>query len=199
VTLSATSRAIARVFIVRHGNTFAPGEAPRRIGGRTDLALVDAGRDQARALGRYFADCGLVFDSARCGPLLRTRETARLLLSAAGHDGPATIVEWLREIDHGPDEDRPEAEVLARIGQPALDAWDRDGIPPEDWQVDAAARRAAWRDLFASATGTMLIVTSNGAARFAFPGAAKLRTGAYGEVVTDAQGRPMAKAWDVRP
>lgn len=189
----------ARVFIVRHGNTFAPGDAPRRIGGRTDLALVDTGRDQARALGRHFANRDIMFDGAQCGPLLRTRQTTRLLLSAAGQDRPVAVAEWLREIDHGPDEDRAEAEVLARLGQAALDAWDRDAIPPQGWQVDVVARRAAWRDLLATATGTVLVVTSNGNARFAFPGAAKLRTGAYGEIARDQRGRLTFEAWDVRP
>lgn len=190
---------MARVFVVRHGNTFAAGDAPRRIGGRTDLPLVVHGRDQARALGQDFARRGIVFDRVVCGPLQRTRQTADILLAAAGQNCAVTIAEWLREIDHGPDEDRCEAAVVARLGQRALDAWKTDAIPPAGWRVDADMRRTAWRETLAKAVGTLLIVTSNGSARFALPGAAPLRTGAYGTIAVAAHAPPVAIAWDVRP
>ncbi|MGA3882329.1 histidine phosphatase family protein, partial [Bacillus pumilus] len=44
--------------IVRHGNTFAAGEPPRRIGARTDLPLTAQGQAQAEALGAHFAALG---------------------------------------------------------------------------------------------------------------------------------------------
>ena len=190
---------MVRLFVVRHGNTFGPGDVLRRIGGRTDLPLVPSGREQARALGRHFKDGGIVFDTCLSGPLLRTRETAGLIFDTAGHTCPIIIAEALREIDHGPDEGRTEAEVIARIGQPALDAWEREAIIPDGWLVDADARRAAWAELLAQVRGTQLIVTSNGAARFAMPDAGKLRTGAYGEIVVTADRAARVVAWDVRP
>ncbi len=190
---------MARVFVVRHGNTFGPEDVVRRIGGRTDLPLVSSGREQARALGRHFTARGIVFDSCLCGPLSRTRQTAELISDTAGYNWPITLTEALREIDHGPDEGRPEAEVIARIGQPALDSWDRDAIVPDGWLVDADARRAAWADILAQVQGTRLVVTSNGTARFAVPGAAKLRTGGYGEIIITADRAARVIAWDVRP
>jgi probable phosphoglycerate mutase len=180
-----------RAIILRHGDTFEPGELPRRIGARTDLPLVESGRQQALALREHFASTR--FDRCLVSPLLRTRQTAAIV---APHLAPEPT-EWLREIDHGPDEGRHENEVIARIGAHALAAWEREALPPPGWIVDAPQRIAAWHELFATA-GTVLLVTSNGAARFArmalgLP-AAKLRTGAYAEIVDGGITR-----WDERP
>ena len=180
-----------RAIIVRHGDTFAPGETPRRIGARTDLPLVESGRAQARALAGHFAD--VRFDRCLCSPLLRTRDTAAIVAPYL----EAETADWLREIDHGPDEDRPEKEVIARIGDAALAAWEQDAITPPGWITDTPFRIKAWKS-FLTTDETVLVVTSNGAARFArlalgLP-PAKLRTGAYGEIV-DRQ----LLAWDLRP
>jgi probable phosphoglycerate mutase len=94
--------------IVRHGNTFEAGEPARRIGARTDLPLTPAGVAQAEALGRHFAQQGWHFGRALVSPLRapgrRLRPSWRISRPSA-----ARPCEWLREIDHGPDEDRPEA------------------------------------------------------------------------------------------
>lgn len=192
-----------RVYVVRHGNTFAPGEPPRRVGGRTDLPLVASGRDQAAALGRHFRELGITFDRCLTGPLIRTRNTAAILLDALGTPVLTETAEWLREIDHGPDEDKSEAAVLARIGRAALDAWEERAEPAPGWQVDVAARRAAWSAFLhhqaAQPGGNTLVVTSNGAARFALPNPLpRLRTGAWGELAV-GDGVPRALAWDLRP
>lgn len=191
---------MTRVIVARHGNTFGPDDAPRRIGARTDLPLVASGRVQAVALGVHFRARSLVFDRCLTSPLLRTRETAALILD--GSTCPIVPAGWLVEIDHGPDEGRTEDEVRARIGAGALAAWERDATPPLDWRVDGEKRRAAWGLCFGEAAasgGTMLIVTSNGAARFAVPGAGRLRTGAYGEIAISSGAPPRIVAWDVRP
>ncbi|WP_031293614.1 histidine phosphatase family protein, partial [Sphingobium sp. HDIP04] len=44
-----------RIFIIRHGNTFESNADARRIGARTDLALVESGHAQAERLGAWFA------------------------------------------------------------------------------------------------------------------------------------------------
>ena len=184
---------MARIVIVRHGNTFAPGETPRRIGARTDPPMVESGRRQARALAAEFTERELTFDRVLCSPLRRTRETAEIIAP-----GRIETAGWLREIDHGPDEDRTEAEVIGRIGQTALDAWERDAVPPPGWVVESESRLAGWGAFLATATGTALLVTSNGAARFALIAAglapAKIRTGAYG-VIEDGR----LACWDRRP
>jgi probable phosphoglycerate mutase len=198
------------LIIVRHGNTFEPGEPPRRIGARTDLPLVETGREQAYALGHWFAAQGIRFDRALTSPLRRTRETGERLLACTVAAPPLIDADWLAEIDHGPDEDQPEAVVLTRIGRNALAAWDERAIPPPGWIVDAPRRIAAWQTLFAEqqtrASGTILLVTSNGAARFALSAlglddglpSLKLRTGAWGRIVIDRHG-PVLEAWNQRP
>ena len=42
-----------QVLIVRHGNTFLPEETPRRVGGSTDLPLVES--ERASRIGQYLA------------------------------------------------------------------------------------------------------------------------------------------------
>ena len=118
------------------------------------------------------------------------------------------FVNFLKEIDHGPDENASEAEVIARIGEDALAAWDRDASAPDGWIIDQENRIAAWQDfLTRREDGTFLLVTSNGAARFALLamglGVAstplRLRTGALGEIVESEDGSLTIVQWDIRP
>lgn len=197
-----------RLFIVRHGNTFSPGETPRRVGARTDIPLVPSGVAQAEVLGAWFANHGVIFTRAIASPLLRTRQTAQAVLAASPAPCQLEFADFLKEIDHGPDENLPEDDVIARIGQGAIDAWDKDARSPDDWIVNRDDRIKAWRDfLDADRTGTVLLVTSNGAARFALLAAGlspstsplKLRTGAYGEIVQSAGKDIDIIGWNLRP
>lgn len=192
--------------VVRHGNTFAAGEVPRRIGSRTDLPLTDAGWTQADALGVHFAALGWRFAGVLTSPLLRTRGTAAAILRHLPGTPLPEPTDWLREIDHGPDEDQPEPTVLARIGADALAAWDEAGVPPPGWTVEPEMRLAAWRELFGQDVGPMLLVTSNGAARFALlaagpagTGNLKLPTGSFGALRRQANGALQVECWGVRP
>lgn len=194
-----------RLFIIRHGNTFASSAQACRIGCRTDIPLVESGHAQAQRLGAWAASRPFAIGRLFSSPLLRARQTADAIADATGHrvDG---MRDWLREIDHGPDEGRPEADVIARIGAAAIRDWDENGIAPPDWIVDADARIAAWRAFFAEAgEGVDLVVTSNGAARFALLAAGlptatlKLRTGALGELAIDDGGAVRLVRWDERP
>jgi len=195
--------------IVRHGNTFVAGEPPRRIGARTDIPLVDSGRAQAKALGALFAQSAR-FDRLLAGPLRRTQETARIIAAAQSHPIAIETCDWLAEIDHGPDEDMPEDKVLARLGAVTLAAWDDNAVAPTHWIVDADRRIEAWRGLLEGASGRTVIVTSNGAARFALLAhrdllrqarqlpSMKLRTGAWGCILREKAVLSL-DAWDQRP
>ena len=192
--------------IVRHGNTFEAGEPPRRIGARTDLPLTVAGQAQADALGAHFSTLGLGFARVLVSPLLRTQQTAAAILRHLPGTTAPKPCDWLREIDHGPDENRAEDAVLARIGAEALAAWDNHGVAPMGWRVDAQARVAAWRDIFKEEQGPILFVTSNGAARFALiaaelarPAGMKLPTGAYGVIHRAPGGGLDVATWGRRP
>ncbi len=203
---------MSRLYIVRHGNTFAAGETARRIGARTDIPLVESGIAQGDALGHDFASRGMRFDRAFVSPLLRTRQTFDRIAAALPVQPSVQSAEWLAEIDHGPDENRTDAEIVARIGEEALRRWDTDAIAPDGWQVGEQARLSAWRGLFRDLAGMdddVLVVTSNGAARFALMADAtligavgsslKLRTGAWGRIDVDPEGRPRLVEWDRRP
>ena len=192
-----------RLFIIRHGNTFASSADACRIGSRTDIPLVESGHAQAQCLGTWFAQQALPIHHLFSSPLVRARQTAAAITDATGHDLDGTR-DWLGEIDHGPDEGRPEADVLARIGAQALADWEEQGIAPDGWIADAETRIAAWRGFFAQAgEGADLLVTSNGAARFALLALGlpprKLRTGAFGELAIAPDGTVTLVHWDERP
>ena len=101
--------------------------------------------------------------------------------------------------------------MVARIGDAALAAWEQDAIPPDGWQVDPDALRLGWRNLIVRASElgpdeTVLIVTSNGIARF-LPDVVnsapdgldrKLKTGAWGVVELHDDSAHIS-AWNVRP
>jgi probable phosphoglycerate mutase len=200
---------MATLYVVRHGNTFDAGDVVTRVGGRTDLPLSASGRTQAAALAAHFE--GIRFAAALASPLERTRATARAILSRRT-DSPALLIRsFLREIDYGPDENQPEEAVIARLGAAALKAWDEDGTPPEGWIVDPAAIRSGWSALLQEIAGlpadaNVLVVTSNGTARF-LPDVVdeapagldrKLKTGAWGEVLLDGKSS-LIKDWNRRP
>lgn len=198
------------ILIVRHGNTFDKGDTVTRVGGRTDLPLSSSGIEQAIALGEHFR--GVEFDAAFCSVLRRTRETAHAILTHSPQSPPLLIAPFLKEVDYGPDENKPETDVVARIGKTALEAWEQDATPPEGWVVDADGLRAAWRAFLDRARdlpddSNTLVVTSNGIARF-LPDIVdtkpetidrKLKTGAFGTIYVDSSGRSEIVNWNVRP
>jgi len=200
---------MGRIIVCRHGNTFDKGDVVTRVGGRTDLPLSTSGEAQAAALAEHFA--GTRFTAAYCSSLQRTHATAEAILGACP-DAPALeVLPFLTEIDYGPDENVPEDEVVARIGEEALRAWEEDSVPPDGWIVDKAAIHAGWRALLVDAAELagdeiLLVVTSNGIARF-LPDVVdempeglqpKLKTGAWGEVLCDARGSRITD-WNRRP
>ncbi len=206
-------KAGAMFIIVRHGNTFEAHEQPRRIGARTDLPLTAKGKDQARALGACFAERDWQFARVLVSPLMRTRQTADEILAQMPCAPQVQTADFLREVDHGPDENLPEEDVVARIGRDALDAWEHEAQVPPDWDVAPEARIKAWQELFAEQPRDerpTLLVTSNGAARFALLAdphlreaakalpSLKLPTGGFGVVIRDEQGLVL-EAWGERP
>lgn len=202
------------LIIARHGNTFAEGEAPRRIGWRTDLPLTETGRAQARALGVYLKGNGLLPDAVFTGRTRRTIETAEIAMIGAGRALHIQPDSFFNEIGYGPDENRTEDEVAARVGAAALKAWDEKAAVPPGWEADPAGIIGGWRD-FADRVArdyggcAVMAVTSNGVARFAphltgdFEGfrarhGLKLATGALA-VLRHEGGKWGVEAWNERP
>ncbi len=159
-----------RIIIARHGNTFTKDQTPLRVGGRTDLSLVET--ERGSNIGKYLKMRGFVPAVVFAAPLKRTTETAQLAIAALDKDIPLKSDERFTEIDYGPDEAKTEDEVIARIGQEALDKWNAEAIVPEGWNVSVKGIIKAWKD-FANEVErdykgkTVMIVSSNGIIRFA--------------------------------
>ena len=179
------------LIIVRHGNTFRPGETPTRVGARTDLPLVEG--ERARGAGRILRHLGLIPSRTFAAPLKRTFQTAELILEELGLAATVLPAPDFTEIDYGPDENRTEEQVRLRLGrhylaeegldadrlpeerlrqrgEEALGLWNAQAIPPHGWKVDPPAIAAAWQAFAANvAPGeNVLLVSSNGIIRFAF-------------------------------
>ena len=202
------------LIIARHGNTFEAGQIPTRVGARTDIPLVESGREQARAIGRYLKSHDLIPDVVYASELKRAQETARLAIKETGVTNPVYTLDIFNEIDHGPDENKTAAEVAARIGTQALKDWDERAIAPPGWKVDTTQIIKNWQGFAEQIRAhddneTVLVVTSNGIARFAphltgdFEGfrknhALKLSTGALA-IFTYTDQRWLLKDWNISP
>lgn len=197
------------IFVLRHGNTFDKGDVMLRVGRGTDLPLSVSGRLQAQELGKHFKQLGIKPDLILVSPLQRTQQTADGLI-AAQPDLPAwQIDERLNELHYGPDEGVPEDKVVARLGEAALAAWDERAEVPEGWPIDPGALVMDWQllleDLRAETAETIVIITSNGTARFLLPlcdgerpEAIKLKTAGFGELSLPQDGRPVLRSWNLR-
>ena len=202
------------LIIARHGNTFAKGETPTRVGGRTDLPLVDTGRTQAEKIGAYINEHRLIPDVVYASHLKRTIETAEIAIKASGFRNPIFQLDIFNEIDYGPDENKPEDEVIARIGAQAITDWNEKATVPDGWEVDPDEIIKNWHDFADQIRAhddneTVLVVTSNGTARFAphitndFDGFRekydlKLSTGAMGILKFD-DNRWTVQDWNIKP
>lgn len=199
------------LYIARHGNTFECGDTVRRVGRRTDLPLSSSGAAQAQRLGEHFNDRGLIITQLFAAPLKRTQQTAAAIVAQLSVRPTIQQEQRLLEIDYGPDENQPEAQVIARVGAVAMQRWNDDAIPPPDWNVDPDAIIADWKILLARVgklrfDDVVLVITSNGIARFALDAAdetpatipRKLRTGAYGRIDIN-NNRAVVTQWDIRP
>ena len=202
------------LIIARHGNTFGPGDTPTRVGAHTDLPLVEKGIEQAKALGKYLNENRLIPDVVYSSNLKRTYDTAKIAIKESNVTNPIYQLDIFNEIDYGPDENKIEADVIARIGENAIKAWDQDAIVPEGWKVDPDEIIQNWKDFADQVCAfddneTALVVTSNGIARFApyitgdFKGftakhSIKLSTGAFGILKHDGAGWRV-EGWNIKP
>ncbi len=160
------------LLIARHGNTFTPEQTPTRVGAHTDLSLVPSGQEQAQFLGQYLTQENLVPNVIFTSHLKRTYEMANIACTEIGQKIPTERTEVFNEIDYGPDENKTEDEVIARLGKQPLKDWDEKGLVPNGWKVDPQAIIQRWQDFAKEIERdyegqTVLVITSNGVARFA--------------------------------
>jgi len=163
---------VTTLIIARHGNTFESSKTPRRVGLHTDLPLVESGKEQAKAIGKYLKENKLIPDVVYASQLKRTQETAEIAIKESGVTNPVFTLDIFNEIDYGPDENKTEKEVIARIGAQAIKDWDESAIVPGGWKLDPDEIIQNWLDFADQIRAhddneTVLVVTSNGIARFA--------------------------------
>jgi probable phosphoglycerate mutase len=133
------------IVLVRHGETEWSRSGQHTS--RTDLPLIEEGRERAQALGPLLArwDFSLVLTS----PLLRARETCSL----SGFGDRAEICEDLREWDYGDYEGLTTPQI--REDRPGWFLW-RDGCPGGEQPEQVGARADRVLDRARGADGDVL-------------------------------------------
>lgn len=160
------------VYLFRHGETV--WNAEKRAQGHLDSPLTEAGREQARAMGRKLAH---ELEAAgyrpsdvivRASPLGRVRETLTLAAEAAGlrHDEQC-FDGRLREMSWGDWDGLTVAEIEAQwpgaIAARRLDKWNY--VPPagENYVMAAERARSALDDIAVLAAEKPVVVFAHGA------------------------------------
>ncbi|MFC8535383.1 histidine phosphatase family protein [Streptomyces sp. NPDC057249] len=147
-----------RILLARHGQT--EWSLNGRHTGRTDIPLLDAGREGAKLLGERLHGgpwTDLHGLEVRTSPLVRAAETCEL----AGFGDRAEPWDALMEWDYGAYEGMTPAEIKA--GRPDWFIW-RDGVPEGESTAEVSARadeivewaRSADRDVLVFAHGHIL-------------------------------------------
>lgn len=205
-----TGDAMTLLIFVRHGRTFLPGEPARRIGSRTDLPLTAQGEREAQDLVASFMD--MPIRAIWSGHLQRSRRTASILAAGLKVPRPVQALRLLDEIDHGPDENRTDAEITARIGTASLAAWNERLAPPHGWDIGSSWRPRGWNRIARVLARRperecILAVGSQGAIRLAVQSlrdpthvpAPKLKPGHYGILRLGGALHADMIAWDRSP
>ena len=124
------------LLLIRHGVTASTGS---RLGGRTDTALSDTGRQQAKEVGTRIAV--LPVRAIYASPLARTWQTAEIIGQAVGVS--PTACEGLLEIDFGRWTDRPLKAVARTKMWPVIQALPSLASFPDGETIRRAQLRAA--------------------------------------------------------
>jgi probable phosphoglycerate mutase len=175
--------------IVRHGNTFAPGQTPTRVGAKTDIPLVEEIKSKNAA--KYLLNKNIIPDRIFAAPLKRTVQTANIIISEMKLNTAVIPDSSFTEIDYGEDENKTEEQARYRLGleyvkknnlsmniseneimeygKSVIDLWNAKAIVPSGWNVDVEKIIWSWKNLADSIADneTALICTSNGIIRFA--------------------------------
>jgi broad specificity phosphatase PhoE len=203
-----------RLLLVRHGNTFGAGDKVVWVGARTDLSLVEKGRDQARAVGRALNGATSRPRAILSGPLRRTRETADIIANEIGF--PVTEIAGdtcLRELDYGKWEGKSSQEIATAFGPDGLREWEDNTRWPNDaeWspaesEVREGIKRLVQR-LMASygCDADVVLVSSNGIfrmmARELMPSLQKnkMATGNISILTLDETSKATDVHWNISP
>lgn len=141
-----SDRALEQIVIVRHGET--DWSKSGRHTSRTDLSLIEEGRERALALRSELAHWS--FSLVLSSPLKRALETCEL----AGFGDRVELDENLREWDYGQYEGLTTPEIRAE--NPDWNLW-RDGCPGGELPGEVAARADRVLARIRAAGGAVLV------------------------------------------
>ncbi|MEO1697833.1 MAG: histidine phosphatase family protein [Planctomycetota bacterium] len=165
-----TAGGTRELLLVRHGNTFGPGDRVVWVGAGEDLPLVEKGREQARALGHALERLGWTPDAAVSSALVRQREHLEI---AAAAEVPRSVDARLGELDYGAWGGRTTDELVAEFGADEVAAWNERsewpaaGAWPESRGEVHARVRSFADDVARGALGArVLACSSNGLLRW---------------------------------
>lgn len=199
---------MARWFLVRHGET--QWNAEERIQGQTDVPLHETGRREATLTGRRLSDTR--FAAVYSSDLLRTQETAGLILGEQAHTPPAVETHAnLREVAYGIFEGLTWSEIRdkdARMGERQF-VRDLDFSPPDGEtfrQVLARTKKFANLLRDRHVNDDVLVVAHGGSLRALAIGILGLPEGAFWQlrglrpasisIVLNDGGVPALTAWN---
>jgi broad specificity phosphatase PhoE len=137
----------SELWILRHGETEWSRSGQHTS--HTDIPLTEHGREQARGAADTLAGVG--FSLVLCSPLLRARETCRLV----GFEHAAALCDDLREWDYGEYEGITSDEIHTE--RPDWDLW-RDGCPGGETAEQVRVRVDRVLARIAEAPGEVLCV-----------------------------------------
>ncbi len=163
-----------RLILLRHGNTFNPGENAVWVGKREDLPLVAQGKVQAQSVAGVLNELDVYPDALYCSSLKRTREFAQILKKVCGWETAITADERLDELDYGAWSCLTSEEIAARGFVVELQQWNDHCVWPENagWEGTPELIRAEVDDFVQDAIktfdddATVVGVTSNGRIRY---------------------------------
>ena len=134
--MTATSKAPYILVLLRHGRS--DWNDKNLFTGWVDSDLNTAGREEARAAGRYLGEAGVLPDVAHTSLLTRAITTCNLTLEACGRGWIPVRRSWrLNERHYGALQGLNKAETAERHGEAQIKLWRRSyDIPPPALTAD---------------------------------------------------------------
>lgn len=161
-------RIMRTIYLIRHGHTdIGPGYKSVCLG-RKDVPLIQEGVKQAERLALYFRDKKI--DAVYSSPLIRCRETARILTEKSGHKNlPIYIEEDFTEVDTGEWDGLPFTELMEKYPEEYAERGKRLGtyVIRGGESLEKAGERfaGACEKVLAESSGDILIVAHAGVIR----------------------------------
>jgi len=121
----------AKLVLLRHGQSVWNRE--NRFTGWTDVALTDAGVEEARHAGRLLRAADIPLDIAYTSVLKRAIHTLWIVLSETGLEWLPVVRDWrLNERHYGALQGLNKAELADQVGREIVFEWRRSytGVPP---------------------------------------------------------------------